>query len=99
MSICASLQEPLMCHAISCPPRLAWICWAALLIGGFPRLSLSEQVTSSDLTARIQRVENDIPPFKRREDEAPMQLNLGELMRLYSVPGLSIAVIEDFKIA
>jgi CubicO group peptidase (beta-lactamase class C family) len=90
-----------MYHAISHHPRLGWVCWAALLIlaFGFPRLSLSAQVTRSDLAARIQRVENGIPPFKRREDEAPIQLNLGELMRLYNVPGLSIAVIEDFKIA
>src|SRR3954452_18676108 len=103
----ASTEEP-MYHAVTYPGgelnlscRLARVCWAALLIFafGFPRLSLSAQDTRSGLTARIQRVENGIPPFKRRDDEAPMQLNLGELMRLYNVPGLSIAVIDDFKIA
>lgn len=80
---------------------VAWICWAALLIFsfGFPRLSLSAQNTRSDVAARMQRVEDGIPLIRRREDEAPMQLNLAELMRLHNVPGLSIAVIEDFKIA
>src|SRR3954469_13589543 len=95
------MQEPFMCFALSHHPRMGWVCWATLLIVtcGFPRLSTSAQVTRSDLAARIQRVENGIPPFKRRDDEAPMQLNLSELMRLYNVPGLSIAVIDDFKIA
>src|SRR4051812_6472576 len=104
----ASTEEPLMYYAMTYPRgeltlscRLARVCWAALLIFAFvfPRLSLSARDTRSGLTARIQRVENGIPPFKRRDDEAPMQLNLSELMRLYNVPGLSIAVIDDFKIA
>ena len=37
--------------------------------------------------------------MKRREDEAPLRIDLLQLMRLLKVPGLSIAVMDDFKIA
>jgi CubicO group peptidase (beta-lactamase class C family) len=54
---------------------------------------------NSDDTARIQRVENGIPPIPLSGAEPPLQLNLEKLMQLYKVPGLSVAVIDDFKIA
>jgi CubicO group peptidase (beta-lactamase class C family) len=55
--------------------------------------------TSSELAARIQRVENGIPPILFSDTQPPLQLSIEELMRLYKVPGLSVAVIDNFKIA
>src|SRR5580693_9265259 len=51
------------------------------------------------LAARIQRVENGIPPISLGPNEPPLRLNLEELMKIYKVPGLSVAVIDNFKIA
>src|SRR6202047_4541567 len=53
----------------------------------------------SDLVTRIQRVENGIPPIPLSGTEPRLQLNLEKLIELYKVPGLSIAVIDNFKIA
>jgi len=80
--------------------RLAGIGWATVLICAFAsHTSFSAQRAHANTAERIERVENGIPLFKRRDDEAPMQLNLTDLMRLHDVPGLSIAVIDNFKIA
>ncbi len=51
-------------------------------------------------TARIQRIENGLIPqpgivIKGQE---PQRMNLFDRMELYNVPGVSIAVISDFKI-
>ena len=62
-----------------------------------PRAS-SDQV-SSELAARIQRVETGIPPIPTSDTGPPLQLNLEQLMQTYKVPGLSVAVIDNFKIA
>jgi len=47
----------------------------------------------------MQRVENGIPPIPLSGTEPPLQLDLKNLMDLYKVPGLSIAVVDNFKIA
>src|SRR5689334_24932364 len=54
---------------------------------------------SAELAERIQRVENGLPPLSLSRNESPLQLTLQKLMELYKVPGLSIAVIDNFKIA
>lgn len=56
------------------------------------------ETTDPQLAARIQRVENAIPPIPLGATEPPLQLNLQKLMEIYKVPGLSIAVIDNFKI-
>jgi len=53
----------------------------------------------SDLSVRIQHVENGIPPIPLSGTEPPLQLNVEKLMQLYKCPGLSVAVIDNFKIA
>ena len=60
---------------------------------------LKPESTDSQLAARIKRVENGIPPIALGPNEQPLQLNLTELMKIYKVPGLSVAVIDNFKIA
>jgi len=47
---------------------------------------------------RIARVENDFPPIPLGENEPPLQVNLQKLMEVYKVPGLSVAVVDNFKI-
>src|SRR5580698_11492025 len=80
-------------------PRSArWILFLSVV------LSLLTSVTAQsnsqpDAAARIQRVENGIPPIPLSAAEAPLQLNLEKLMQLYKCPGLSVAVIDNFKIA
>jgi CubicO group peptidase (beta-lactamase class C family) len=54
---------------------------------------------AAKLADRIRRIENGLPPISLGEDEPPLQLTLQKLMELYQVPGLSVAVIDDFKIA
>src|ERR1700691_1444315 len=74
------------------------ICVVISLISSASPLPKPE-TTDSQLAARIQRVENGIPPISLGPNEAPLQLNLAELMKIYKVPGLSVAVIDNFKIA
>jgi len=66
---------------------------------GFADPYLLPGADDSDLAARIQRVENGIPPIPLSGSEPPLQLNLENLMQLYKVPGLSVAVVDNFKIA
>ena len=54
---------------------------------------------SSELAGHIQRVENGIPPIPISDTGPPLRLNLEQLMQTYKVPGLSVAVIDNFKIA
>lgn len=55
--------------------------------------------TSQNLTHRIQRVEDGITPIPIDDSEPTLKPNLEQLMLLYKVPGLSVAVIDNFKIA
>jgi CubicO group peptidase (beta-lactamase class C family) len=51
-----------------------------------------------DRAQRLQRVEAAAIEVGGRPDEAPVRLSLAELMKTYAVPGLSLAVIENYKI-
>src|SRR5882757_11054944 len=51
------------------------------------------------LESRIHRVETTVVDLPMGENQAPLRMNLLQLMKLYNVPGLSIAVIENYKIA
>ena len=53
----------------------------------------------TQVSAQVQRFENGIPPIPLGANEPPLQLNLQKLMELYKVPAVSIAVIDNFKIA
>jgi CubicO group peptidase (beta-lactamase class C family) len=74
---------------------LAALCLLALAsLQPNPRAGSSD----SDLFARIQRVENGIPPIPLSANDPPTPLNIDKLMQLYKVPGLSLAVVDNFKI-
>jgi CubicO group peptidase (beta-lactamase class C family) len=53
---------------------------------------------ASDQAQHIERVENNFAPITLGENDPPVQLNLRKLMEIYNVPGLSIAVIDNFKV-
>ena len=53
---------------------------------------------SGTVEERIKHIENGIEPVKIGNDQ-PIQLDLPALMKLYNDPALSLAVIDDFKIA
>jgi len=73
---------------------------AALCLSSLATLQANPQAASDDTTAaRIQRVENGIQPLPLGASEPPMPLNIEKLMRIYKVPGLSVAVVDNFKIA
>lgn len=85
----------LLRNTITC---LLWITLdSAHLIPGAAAQANSKP--SVPLAERIQRVENGLAPVPLGENEPPLQLNLEQLMKLYKVPGLSLAVIENYKIA
>ncbi|HLO29396.1 MAG TPA: hypothetical protein VK249_09690, partial [Anaerolineales bacterium] len=52
----------------------------------------------SELAERIQRIESGLPPLSVGKNKKPLRLTLGKLMELYRVPGLSLAVIDNFDI-
>jgi CubicO group peptidase (beta-lactamase class C family) len=73
-----------------------------LLIVFVALLTLSVAIQAEDesrLADQIQRVENGIEPIQLSDNEPPVQLNIEKLMQLYRAPGVSVAVIDDFKIA
>jgi CubicO group peptidase (beta-lactamase class C family) len=82
-------------------PYMRILFLAALCLLALATLQANPQAGSngSDNAARIQRVENGIPPIPLSGNGPPMQLNIEKLMQLYKVPGLSVAVVDNFKIA
>ena len=48
---------------------------------------------------RIRRAETDVVTIPLDGGQAPLQFSLQQLMEALKVPGLSVAVIDDFKIA
>jgi CubicO group peptidase (beta-lactamase class C family) len=53
---------------------------------------------SMKLAKRIKRVENGFHPILLDKNESPFELTIQKLMQIYKVPGLSIAVIDNFKV-
>jgi CubicO group peptidase (beta-lactamase class C family) len=48
---------------------------------------------------RIERIENSVLPARLGDQEPPLRLTIEKLMESYKVPGLSVAVIDGYKIA
>lgn len=59
----------------------------------------SGATSTANTEARIERIRHAIEPIETVKGEPPVSLDIEQLMKLYNVPGLSVAVIEDYKIA
>jgi CubicO group peptidase (beta-lactamase class C family) len=57
------------------------------------------QSKPADQEAYIQRIEAKVVDLPLKTNEPPLQLSLQKLLELYKIPGFSIAVINDYKIA
>src|SRR5215467_4664648 len=55
--------------------------------------------SSSAVGDRTHRVETKFTPIPIEQNEPPLSLDLAGLMKLFNVPALSVAVIDDYKIA
>jgi CubicO group peptidase (beta-lactamase class C family) len=74
--------------------RIALILLSALLFGALFSVNACGNMRAEN--EMIDRVENSLLPPVLIEGEKPY--NLADRMAFYKVPGLSIAVIKDFKI-
>jgi CubicO group peptidase (beta-lactamase class C family) len=72
--------------------KIVFALLAAIVAGGG-----TGSATQSD--PRIRRVEATVLDLSLSDNDAPLHLNLAQLMAAYDVPGLSIAVIDHFRIA
>jgi len=61
-------------------------------------LQAAAQSRPTDQEAHIQRIEAHALDLTVNPKEAPLQMSLEKLMELYKVPGLSIAVIDNYQI-
>lgn len=59
---------------------------------------LGAQSTPDTQEAHIRRVETNVVDMPMGEKEPPLRLDLLKLMQVHKVPGLSIAVIDNFQI-
>jgi CubicO group peptidase (beta-lactamase class C family) len=79
--------------------RSARLILVASVALAFVASAAAQSSAQPDVAARIQRVESGIPLIPLSDAEPPLQLNLEKLMQLYKCPGLSVAVMDNFKIA
>jgi CubicO group peptidase (beta-lactamase class C family)/predicted transcriptional regulator YdeE len=61
-------------------------------------ISAKDSAKPAQPSARLQRVEQIAVELPGAPGEEPLRLSLPELMKTFNVPGLSIAVIENYKI-
>jgi CubicO group peptidase (beta-lactamase class C family)/predicted transcriptional regulator YdeE len=62
------------------------------------RNAAAARTAVADRSARLQQVEAMVVELPAQPGEVPQRLSLAELMKAYNVPGLSIAVVENYKI-
>jgi hypothetical protein len=60
--------------------------------------STSPAQSTTDSAARTQRVENGLLPDNVIKGQALPQMKLVDRMKYYEVPGVSIAIINNYKI-
>ena len=77
--------------------------WNVILVGAVGVLCAQSEATPqampADQAVHIQRLEAQAVDVALTPGEPPLRLSLEELIRLYRIPGLSIAVIDNFEIA
>lgn len=72
----------------------------SLILVGFlgAGISAKDSAKPAQPSAPLQRVEQVAVELPGAPGEAPLRLSLPELMKTFNLPGLSIAVIENYKI-
>ncbi len=79
---------------------LLFVCCVILTAAiSLPAQNAAPKNTSAAVDERIRRIENGIPPIPLGPGQPPLQLTLQQLMDAFKVPGLSVAVVDNFKIA
>jgi len=73
---------------------LSVVCVCGLV--AFGGMLLNAQTPRTD--QRLQRVEASVVDVSLGDQDAPLRLNLAQLMAAFDVPGLSVAVVSDFQI-
>ncbi|HWW16477.1 MAG TPA: serine hydrolase [Candidatus Dormibacteraeota bacterium] len=79
-------------------PVIGLACVVSSAIAQTAKVQATTNDASPSTAQRIERVENGFAPIPLGENEPPLQVNLQKLMEVYKVPGLSVAVIDNFKI-
>jgi len=74
----------------------AAICFASAAYGQGGK---SDQKSNEDIKARQERIENGIQAIELGGGQPPLKLSLAELMKAFNVPALSVAAIDDYRIA
>jgi CubicO group peptidase (beta-lactamase class C family) len=77
------------------PNGILWVAAILLSLGSHA----FAQSTAGDPQQHIQRIEATAVDLSLNANEPPLQLSLQKLMELYKIPGFSIAVMDDYKIA
>ena len=81
--------------------QLRFAAISLMCVGAFAnpaKMSAPARSKDSDHGARLQRVEQNAVELPSVPGKAPIRLSLAELMKIYNVPGLTLAVIENYKI-
>src|SRR5271165_2057656 len=83
------------------PKRLLLAFFSLILASviSLPAQNAAPKNSSAANEERIHRVENGIPPIPLGPDQPPLQFTLQQLMDVLKVPGLSVAVVDNFQIA
>ena len=77
---------------------LVFVFSGALQLVAQTKPSADSSLKTGDQEARIHRVVATLVDLPMGEGQAPLRMDLLQLMKLYNVPGLSVAVIDDYKI-
>src|SRR5271165_154672 len=78
-------------------PAISCLILAAFAIS-LPAQNVGQKTSSVTLEERIRRVENNLPPIPLGTGQPPLQFTLQQLMQTLKVPGISVAVVDNFKI-
>jgi CubicO group peptidase (beta-lactamase class C family) len=76
---------------------IAFFFSCALQAGAQSKIPSDAPSKKENQETRIHRVEATVVDLPMGENLAPLRMDLLQLMKLYNVPGLSIAVIDDYK--
>ncbi len=76
---------------------IAFFFFCVLHLQAQNKTSSDARGNQEDQDARIRRVETMVVDLPMGENQAPLRMDLLQLMKLYNVPGMSIAVIDDYK--